>query len=1685
MPSKLARRAYAAVAVLTLGALPPAFAATESPNVSRGISAERSFDLGEIDHINNFNGNLLLSIGVGPVYTVSPQLSYQFMLSWNSNVWDGEGDPLLGTTKSFTNRTSNAGLSWQFGLGRILQHNQLGNDQTIPIYLGPDGSRTVFHAAPLPPGEPGQPAQTDGGATYFYSHDSKYLRLRQMGGCAAFPNTGQCIYEIDFPSGVIHRFRQSDGQLEWMKDRFGNQVSFTYDADGDWTVTDGFRTHTIEFDLRQLDTGSSVYMATTASLAGFGGSTATYTFGYSATTNLPRATPYNDPNQSSTAATTLLSSVSGPHGWSISMPAYQTDGSGAAKFAGTLKKFVLPTGGALEWDYIMYNFPADSESRPFLTGSAGVRRRRTRDAAGTLLGEWSYLPAGNTPGARCSGPNPLPSTTVTRSVVSPIGDKTIRYFTSWPCEDLGANGQDRGHYGLPIAMEQTDASGAFLSEEIFDCTANGADPDNPTSCSSERKIYLDYKRDGGAPQEVGEALNQRVSFQKVVYVDDGNKYKSTTWYGFDGYGHYETETLGGNFGAGDSHTTFADYTPQATPWILGLYSTIDETENNVTSRKEFDFNLSTGFLDCVRTLKTGTSRSANDLLVRYTSDTAPSNGSVKQERFYGGDRQSIGTSGACTDGTAAEYTIDHTNQYGARKTSKYAGVSWKFLDLLIDANTGLPSKTTDSAGMVTDLTFDQLNRLTREEPLATGSFGRDAWTLFTYTFAGTGTIGGNAAIGASVSIDRCGPGTNCSGSSRRTTEYVDYDRLGRIYQEGRQLPGDGWNIRRTFYDAAGNKKQVSTWKDSASSSFSFTTFNSIDPFGRPGSVTAPDDKVTTFVRQGDRTVETEQEVALALGGSETKVKRLETYDRQGRLFRVEEYSNPSAATTYVKTDYSYDEESRLVRVCQVPSGSSCGQERLFDYDGRGFLLSEKHPEKGASGNGFVYFKTYDSRGNVWKKRDGVDDTTRELNFEFDEAERLETVKNSAGTTLQSFTYDATSTSNAGLGKLATATRRNELPAPWSNNYQVTESYTYGGRMGRASNRTTSLSVGGVAKESWSYSTGYHELGVADSVTYPTCSGTGCNAVSATPFSVGYSFTRGLLTAIPGWTDDNVTRPIGYHANLLTSSIDHANGMVETIANDPDRIQRPRSITVTALDDAFLPYTAWATGDYAFDGAGNIEAIGADQFQYDKVSRLVHSVLGASVPGRSQSYSFDLYGNLVSKATDGGAPQPIPITTSTNRITGTDNYDAAGNMKFWNANFYSFDLLNTMTALCTSGSIASCSGELWGYVYTADNERVLALKSDGAQENWTIRDFGNRILRREEGVPPGGSQSGTGTSTSCSGTIAVYCQSFESGNYLGWSQIVTGATSQTTDYVWRGDKLFGSQSSGAGAEHYALDHLGTIRLVTSDFGDVTAQHAYFPFGEEATPTDQNAQRMKFTGHERDLQATTANPVDDLDYMHARFNSPLTGRFLGVDVSQGRPAIPQSWNRYSYVLGNPQRFRDPDGLQEESVIESAVHSAIAIACAISICNPTASHSGDGQELPASVMHVGGPMAAARVGGVISKSAQLAEIGRLAGKFVRQFTHLDLGPMGHAQAAGREAAGRIVKLKPDGTPFNHLREFLEAREGVKNSISKLQSMLGSGKLSDAEHAFAKYLMAKYSKALDAAEAAFKKAFDEASKQ
>jgi len=299
---------------------------------------------------------------------------------------------------------------------------------------------------------------------------------------------------------------------------------------------------------------------------------------------------------------------------------------------------------------------------------------------------------------------------------------------------------------------------------------------------------------------------------------------------------------------------------------------------------------------------------------------------------------------------------------------------------------------------------------------------------------------------------------------------------------------------------------------------------------------------------------------------------------------------------------------------------------------------------------------------------------------------------------------------------------------------------------------------------------------------------------------------------------------------------------------------------------------WNTGPYAYDGAGNVIAIGSQYFAYDTTNRLVNAhvvTLNASV---TQTYTYDAYGNMTLMA-GYGPDQNLSPAPSTNHVSGAD-YDAAGNVTRWQpagtsaVYSYSYDGAGMMTSLRTG---ADANPYTVNYVYTADDERVWTYDLSSNDSHFTIRGLNRAVL-----------------------------SDFE----------LKGSTwSLTRDYVYRNGAM-SAATSPAGAQYYSLDHLGSPRLLTDDGGFVLGFQTFLPFGQEIAPKIvADGAVKKFTGHERDSDpAGIGNP---LDYMHARFYTAMAGRFLSLDPVLGKPNAPQSWNRYAYTADNPLRYTDPDG------------------------------------------------------------------------------------------------------------------------------------------------------------------------------
>ena len=384
------------------------------------------------------------------------------------------------------------------------------------------------------------------------------------------------------------------------------------------------------------------------------------------------------------------------------------------------------------------------------------------------------------------------------------------------------------------------------------------------------------------------------------------------------------------------------------------------------------------------------------------------------------------------------------------------------------------------------------------------------------------------------------------------------------------------------------------------------------------------------------------------------------------------------------------------------------------------------------------YLSYDSRGHAWEKQDGG--AARTLKFTFDKAERLTLVEDAANVDLKQFVHDTAAV--RGKGKLHQAIRWNNLGQLESDKIRVTETYDYLGLGGRPSKRTTQITVGllnPANTERWELGVTYDPLGGYATLTWPLCFTASCTDGSGTPARTrSFSYTNGFLTAIGG---PQPTAAIDYATNQTVSQVTFGNQTRQVVELDAtNRMARPSRIRSYSSANVQL----WDSGTYQYDAAGNIKAIGLDQYRYDRFLRLVEGKLNTHSPVQSQLYGFDNLGNLTSMTTTVGT-QTLPAEnfpvqdTDPNPPTGrriawrrAATY-LGGNLTGWSTYGYTYDLFNQQTSYCTSLSQGNCIGEKWLYAYTPDDERILSVTNDRSKTIWTVRDLDGRLLTRDERV----------------------------------------------------------------------------------------------------------------------------------------------------------------------------------------------------------------------------------------------------------------------------------------------------------------------------------------------------------------
>jgi hypothetical protein len=75
-------------------------------------------------------------------------------------------------------------------------------------------------------------------------------------------------------------------------------------------------------------------------------------------------------------------------------------------------------------------------------------------------------------------------------------------------------------------------------------------------------------------------------------------------------------------------------------------------------------------------------------------------------------------------------------------------------------------------------------------------------------------------------------------------------------------------------------------------------------------------------------------------------------------------------------------------------------------------------------------------------------------------------------------------------------------------------------------------------------------------------------------------------------------------------------------------------------------------------------------------------------------------------------------------------------------------------------------------------------------------------------------------------------------------------------------------------------------------------------------------------------------------------------------------------------------------------------------------------------------------------------------------------------HLEAAARDPNGEIVALKPDGTPYDHVTEVVNAQNGLINRIDSFNAQLSYPNLGDLQRYYLQNELGQASRLLDYAE-------------
>ena len=899
--------------------------------------------------------------------------------------------------------------------------------------------------------------------------------------------------------------------------------------------------------------------------------------------------------------------------------------------------------------------------------------------------------------------------------------------------------------------------------------------------------------------------------------------------------------------------------------------------------------------------------------------------------------------GACSDITGTSYTTTYI--YSTACNDGYisqtiypvtSGVS-HITKVNPDCSSGLPLSTTDQNGQTTTYSYDSIGRKS--------SIGYPDGGLTSYQYPSPAEVVESKLLSGST-------------YSTLTTNWDGYGRKSQVTQSD---PAGDDTVTST-YDGDNRLGCNSNPQRSGSSPTNGNTCYDYDALDRATLVTMPDGNKIHVAYSGNQATVTD----------ESGYQKRYVYDAFHDLTQV--FEPNASGTPNWETDYSYDAAGHLLGITQKGDGSSAARVSTFAYDSLGKMTGESTPEAGTKSY------IYDPNGNLKSSTNALGMIT----YQYDVLNRLTSKAASNGSFSYGYTYDVATNggfaSSNPIGHLVEESNGVNASSQFSYDPMGRVSYqancipsncTQTGNAVYAAydlaGDLTSLTYPDGRTVYQSYDSAQH----LTAVQYASWNGQSVNAsyYSATGFAppgetTAAVFGNGVQMAAAFNSRESIAA-LSYatSAQTLWSKQYAWAANAKNLLQVTDTINPTQTFNYTYDPDNRL--TSASGGGQtlvspATSGTASLTIAGSESSTYvsppggchtKSCSTLVYNSGGITVTvgGIAETVSYSEGSNVGTIASAlatqfNSDPNSLVVATAssatvslTAKATGAmSNYPLDLSSATYESAYFSsssFSATSTASTLTNGANAVTSGAGVLAETYAPDPWGNMAQSGtftfgEGFGSNNQIASANGFSFDSVGDLLSDGLHTYTynidGSVASASGTQYVYDaerQRVQAGTsefiYFQGKPVALYNTSTGgwTDLIWAGNNLLGEVAGNQTATpvYRLLDHDGSLIATTNGSGGVTGTTIYAPYGQLLSSNTSDP--YMFTGLS---QVPEGYHATYRDYAEA------PGRWLSPDPYNGSYDLnnPQSFNRYSYVNGNPLAYIDPSGLSFVSDVCSAL-------------------------------------------------------------------------------------------------------------------------------------------------------------------